>query len=375
MNDRDGGAAETAISPFIYEGAPVRVVFGSGTRSALPAECDSLRARNLVLVSTPDQEASARDVVAGLGERVVAVLPIAAMHTPFEVTEQALKLLKAVSADAIVAVGGGSTIGLSKALSVRTGLPQIVLPTTYAGSENTPLLGETQDGQKTTRSAATIRPRTVIYDVDLTLTLPAPLSCTSGINAMAHAVEALYAVDANPITSLMAEEAVASLASALPGIVVNPKDIGPRSSALYGAWLAGTCLGSVGMALHHKLCHVLGGSFALPHAETHTVVLPHALAFNAPCAPQAVRALRRALGVADPALGIFELEGRLGVSRSLRELGMKEDDLGRAADLVVANAYRNPRPIERDIILALLRSAWAGEPPVPIMTELRSLHP
>ena len=198
-----------------------------------------------------------------------------------------------------MAIGGGSTTGLGKAIALRTDLPQIVLPTSYAGSEMTPVVGQTSGGIKTTQSSPKILPEIVIYDVDLTMTMPPKLSATSGINAIAHAVEALYARDRNPVISLMAQEGIRTLAQALPKICAQPDDRAARTDALYGAWLSGICLGAVGMALHHKLCHTLGGSFNLPHAETHTVILPHALAYNAPAAPDAMARIATALGVRD----------------------------------------------------------------------------
>jgi alcohol dehydrogenase class IV len=197
------------------------------------------------------------------------------------------------------------------------------------------------------------------------MSLPPALSGTSGINAIAHAVEALYAQDRNPITSLMAEEGIRALAGALPALVRAPGDRDARERALYGAWLCGTCLGAVGMALHHKLCHTLGGSFDLAHAETHTVVLPHATAFNAPAAPSAMAAIARALGRADvdAAAGLYALAGEVGAHRALKDLGMPEAGIGRAADLALASPYWNPRPLERGAVRDLLARAWAGEPP------------
>ncbi len=238
------------------------------------------------------------------------------------------------------------------------------MPTSYAGSEMTSILGETRDGLKTTQSSPKILPETVIYDVDLTMTMPPSLSATSGLNAIAHAVEALYARDRNPIISLMAQEGIRSLARALPRIKTDANDIDARSGALYGAWLCGTCLGAVGMALHHKLCHTLGGTFNLPHAETHAVILPHAVAYNAPAVPQAMSEIAQALGADDAALGLFHLAGELGVRRSLREIGMREDDIDRAADLAVANPYWNPRPVEHGGLRRLIARAWAGASPL-----------
>jgi alcohol dehydrogenase class IV len=297
-----------------------------------------------------------------LGDRCAGVFSGAVMHTPVEVTTAALATLRELGADGVVAIGGGSTIGLGKALAVRTGVPQLAIPTTYAGSEMTPILGETSGGHKTTQNSLDILPEAVIYDVELTLGLPAALSGTSGINAIAHAVEALYAQDRNPIISALAEQGIAALAAALPVIATAPSNRDARGQALYGAWLCGTCLGAVGMSLHHKLCHVLGGSFDLPHAETHTVVLPHAVAYNAAAAPDAMTQLARALG-GSPATALYDLAGRVGAQRSLQALGMPASGLDRAADLAVANPYWNPRPIERAAIRALLERAFTGEPP------------
>ena len=282
---------------FVHESLPARVVFGAGALAELPAEVERLDLRRALTLATPQQRESADRTAALLGGRSAGVFTEAEMHTPVDVTERALQVVRKRGVDSLVAVGGGSTTGLAKAIALRTDLPQIVAPTTYAGSEMTPILGETKDGVKTTIRDRKVLPEVVIYDVDLTLTLPRLLSATSGLNAIAHAMEALYARDGDPIVSLMAEEGVGAFAAALPRIVADPGDREARADALYGAWLCGSCLGAVGMALHHKLCHVLGGSFDLPHAETHAVILPHAAAYNAPAAPEAMARLARALGV------------------------------------------------------------------------------
>ncbi len=247
------------------------------------------------------------------------------MHTPVEVTEEAIGIVRDSAIDGTVAIGGGSTTGLGKAIAVRTDLPQIVIPTTYAGSEMTNLLGETAKGEKKTRRDPKIRPETVIYDVDLTLSLPPALSATSGMNAIAHAVEGLYARDGNPIIRLMAEEGIRALGKALPAIVRDPHDRDARSDALYGAWLCGMVLAGAEVALHHKLCHVLGGSFDLPHAETHAVILPHVAAYNAKAAPEAIARVARALGVSDAAPALFDLDVATGAPTALRDIGMPED--------------------------------------------------
>src|SRR6185312_5435248 len=220
------------------------------------------------------------------------------------------------------------------------------------------ILGETKDGLKTTQKSPKILPEVIVYDVDLTLPLPPGLSTSSEMNAIAHAVEGLYTQDANPIVSLMAEEGIRALGAALPRIVRDPADVEARSDALYGAWLCGVVLGSVGMALHHKLCHTLGGTFDLPHAETHTVVLPHAAAYNAPAAPGAMARAARALGVTDAPQGLYDLAKGLGAPLALKDIGMPEAGLDR-----VANPYWNPRPIERAAIRALLDDAFHGRRP------------
>ena len=360
------------MRPFVYNALPARVVFGVGTIRQVAEEVRRLGCRRALILSTPQQQGEAERLAAQIGDLAAGVFAGAVMHTPVEVTEQAMGHLRDLGADCTIALGGGSTIGLGKAIALRSDLPQIAIPTTYAGSEATPILGETEQGRKTTQRSLRVLPEVIVYDVDLTLTLPPGLTTTSGMNAMAHAVEALYAQDANPVTSLLAEQAIAVLAQALPRIVKNRGDRAARADALYGAWACGTCLGSVGMALHHKLCHVLGGSFGLPHAETHTVMLPHATAFNAAAAPEAMACIARALAATDAAQGLFDLGGELGAPRSLREIGMPENGLNEAADIAVMSPYWNPRPIERDTIRALLQDAWDGRPPdraYPTLTE------
>ena len=356
------------MDSFEYNANPARVIFGSGSIQKLPAEIQRLNKHSPLLISTPEQVQQAKDLEKILQKASInaaGTYTKATMHTPSHITADAQQYLSTVSADCLVSIGGGSTIGLGKALSVRTGLPHICIPTTYAGSEMTPILGETQDGVKTTRSDATILPGTVIYDVDYTMTLPVGLSATSGVNAIAHAVEALYAANRNPILRLLALEGIRALAAALPVIVdSDPKDAKARAQAQYGAWLCGTCLGSSAMALHHKLCHTLGGTFDLPHAETHTVVLPHALAYNAPALPKETRDdLAAALpgSEGDPIRGLNVLLGRLKVKRGLKELGMKEEGVDRAAELATQKAYPNPRELEREKVREVIRRCWAGE--------------
>jgi maleylacetate reductase len=355
------------MQDFVYQTAPMRVVFGAGKLRQLPEELTRLGVSRALLLATPRQNAEVADISGLIGGRLAGVFTGAVMHTPVDVTDRAMAKIREVDADCIVAIGGGSTTGLGKAIALRTDLPQIVLPTSYAGSEMTPILGETSGGIKTTQSSPKILPEVVIYDVDLTMAMPARLSATSGINAIAHAVEALYARDRNPIISLMAQEGIGTLAHALPRICAQPNDKAARSDALCGAWLCGVCLGAVGMALHHKLCHTLGGLFNLPHAETHTVILPHALAYNSAAAPDAVARIAAALGMPDPALGLYDLARRLGAPQSLHAIGMPESGIDQAADLAVTNPYWNPRAIERTAIRDLIARAWRGEPPETVV--------
>ncbi|MBV9626654.1 MAG: maleylacetate reductase [Xanthobacteraceae bacterium] len=348
---------------FTYTQLPGRVVFGVGALDHLPREIELLGATRALVLSTPEQEVQAENVAKRLGTRCAGVFPRAVMHVPIEVARAARDEAKRLGADCAVAIGGGSTTGLGKAIALESALPILAIPTTYAGSEMTPIYGLTEGGLKKTGRDRKVLPKTVIYDPTLTLGLPVGLSVTSGFNAIAHAAEGLYAEDANPIMSLMAEDGIRALAHGLPAIVKNPKDLEARSECLYGAWLCGAVLGAVGMALHHKLCHVLGGTWNLPHAETHTVVLPHALAYNADAAPDAMRRLERALGAPRAAQGVYDLMKALGAPLALKDIGMKQAELDRAAELATTSPYFNPRPIDRQGIRALLDNAFSGRRP------------
>ena len=351
------------MSPFTYQPNPSRVVFGAGALQHLAREIDALGACRALILSTPGQAASAQRVADLLGERSAGVFAKAAMHVPLEVAREAREEARRLGADCAVAIGGGSTTGLGKAIALDSGLPILAIPTTYAGSEMTSIYGLTEAGVKKTGRDARVLPRTVIYDPELSLTLPIGSTVTSAFNAIAHAAEGLYAFDANPIVSLMAEEGIRAAAAALPRLVRDPHDLGGRTDMLYAAWLCGTVLGAVSMGLHHKLCHTLGGSFNLPHAEVHTVILPHALAYNAAHAPEAMQRIARALGSASAAAGVFDLARRHDAPTALKDIGMPADGLDRAADLAVQNQYPNPRPLERAAIRELLQRAFEGTRP------------
>ncbi len=348
---------------FTYTANPTRVVFGAGTLQHLAREIDALGARRALVLCTPEQIDAAQRVAMLLGERAAGIFPRAAMHVPIETARQARAEAQRLGADCAVAIGGGSTTGLGKAIALDSGLPILAIPTTYAGSEMTPIYGLTEGGLKKTGRDARVLPRTVIYDPELSLTLPLGMSVTSALNAIAHAAEGLYAHDGNPITALMAQEGIRALAAALPRLASDARDLDARSQALYGAWLCGSVLGAVAMGLHHKLCHTLGGSFGLPHAEVHTVILPHALAYNASHAPEAMARIARALGAHDAAQAVFDLAAAHGAPTSLRAIGMPEGGLDRAADLAATTPYPNPRPLERAALRALLQRAFDGAKP------------
>ena len=351
------------MKQFVYNALPGRVVFGAGALAQLPAELERLGARRALVLSTPGRGEDARRLAASLGARTAGVYDKAAMHVPLAVAEDARRVARELGADCCVALGGGSTTGLAKAIALETGLPIVAVPTTYSGSERTTVYGLTAGGLKRTARDARVLPKTVIYDPALTLGLPPAVSAASGMNAIAHCVEALYAQDANPITSLMAEEGIRALAVALPLIIKDQNDLNARSDALYGAWLAGVALGSTGVALHHKLCHTLGGSFNLPHAETHAIVLPHAARYNRDAAPEAMARVARALGAGDAPSGLYDLEVKLNLKMRLSDIGLRETDLERAAKIALESPYPNPRPVEYAGVLALLRAAYEGRRP------------
>jgi len=349
---------------FVYSSLPYRVIFGIGAIDHVADEAARIGKRALVL-STPEQRDAATDIVRRLGARAVGIFSQAAMHVPVVTAAAATAHARALAADFCVAIGGGSTTGLAKALSLQAGLPSLVIPTTYAGSEVTPLWGMTENGVKKTGRDLIVLPRAVIYDPMLTLSLPAGLSTSSGMNAIAHCVEGLYAVNGNPIVSLMAEEGIRTLAASLPEIVRSPNNVEVRSAALYGCWLGGTVLGAASIALHHKLCHSLGGAFNMPHAETHTAVLPHAIAFNAPAAQDAMERAGRALNVlpANVPNALYDLAARLGAEMALKKLGMPAGSIDQVVELAMQNSYPNPRPITAGGIRSLLERAYEGLPP------------
>jgi alcohol dehydrogenase class IV len=360
VGNRAAPLAGKVLKPFVYSGLPSRVVFGSGSVKKLPEEVERLGGKRVLLISTPGRAAMVLSISKEL--KIAGTFDKAVMHTPIDAVNLAREMAKSLQADCCVAVGGGSTIGFGKAIALTSGLPIVAVPTTYSGSEMTTIWGISEGGAKKTGRDPKVLPKAVVYDPELTLDLPAAVSAASGMNAIAHCAEALYAHDGNPIVSLMAEEGIRALCISLPEIIKNLRDSEARSNALYGAWLAGCTIATTSVALHHKLCHVLGG-FGLPHAETHAIVLPHALKYNRDAAPEAMGRISRAIQSDNAVQGLWNLERQLFLPMRLADIGMKEADLERAARIAVEAPYPNPRKVEYDPLLELLRNAWEGRRP------------
>ncbi|MCC5948736.1 MAG: maleylacetate reductase [Nitriliruptoraceae bacterium] len=349
---------------FVHDALPGRIVFGAGrAQRDLSAEVERLGGARVLVLTTARERRAVEALTAALGERVAARFNDVRPHVPVEVATQARALAATHRVDLLLAVGGGSAVGTAKAVALTTGLPILAVPTTYAGSEVTPIWGLTEDGRKTTGRDEVVLPRTVIYDAALTTTLPATLSAVSGLNAVAHAIEAFWAPGRTPVADALAETSIRSLARGLPGVVADGADLGARGQALLGAWLAAASFAVAGSGLHHKICHVLGGAFDLPHAQTHAIVLPHVLALNAPYVPGASDRIAGALGAEDAVTGLGALARALGAPDALRDVGLEQTRIDEVLDDVVALAPSdNPAPVDRDTVRALILAAWAGPP-------------
>ena len=348
---------------FVHDNLPQRVCFGSGEAAAhLGAEIENLKAANVMVIAD-----KAEQDIAGT---VTAQLPVAlryddvVMHVPVEVAARARDAAAAAAADALVSVGGGSTTGLAKAIALTTGLPIVAVPTTYAGSEATPVWGLTEGARKTTGTDPRVLPKVIVYDAALTVTLPVPMSVASGLNALAHCVDAMWAPNADPINAAFAAEGIRSLRTGLPKVVTDPFDLDGREHALYAAYLSAAAFASAGSGLHHKICHVLGGKYNLPHAQTHAVVLPYVLAFNAPHAPEAERRIAGAFATNRAIDGLEDLRRELDAPHALRDFGFSEDAIPEAADAILPSVPPgNPRPVTAGDLRRLLRAAWSGADP------------
>jgi maleylacetate reductase len=348
---------------FRHEQTATRVVFAAGALAGVPAGAAELGASRVLLIAGRSANGPADIVAAGLGEcvagRITTVLP----HVPADLAAEAEAAARRVDADLLLTIGGGSATGLAKVLALRLSIPILAVPTTYAGSEVTPIWGMTDAAGKRTGRDVRVQPKVVVYDPELTLGLPADVTAASGMNALAHCVEACYAPDASPITTLVAEEGVRVLTAGLPRCVDRPHDLDARAEVLYGAWLAGWSLGTATMGLHHKLCHVLGGLFDLPHAPTHSAVLPYATAYARGWAGAVLARVAVAMGAPDAASGLWDLAQQLGAPTSLGALGLGVENIGAVIDAVLADPPRNPRPVDRAGLDTLLGAALQGERP------------
>jgi alcohol dehydrogenase class IV len=350
------------LPSFAYDALGGRVVFGVGAVEHLGEEVDRLGGRRVLAIAG---KRAVDGLVERLGGRWAASFTDVQQHVPVEAAARAVAAAAEAGADCLVAMGGGSATGMAKAVALEHPAPIVAVPTTYAGSEVTPIYGLTGPEGKRTGRDPRVLPRTVVYDPALTTGLPAAVTGPSGMNALAHCVEALYAPGANPVTSLLAEEGARALHRGLPLAVADPSDLAARSDALLGAWLAGTALASAGIGIHHQLCHLLGGAYRLPHAELHAVVLPHAVHFVTPAARPQLARLAGSLGVDDVAGGIWDLGRLLGTPASLAELGLAEAELDRAAGQAVARVVQTPRRAGVSELRALLEAAWRGGRPPP----------
>ncbi|WP_299611177.1 maleylacetate reductase [uncultured Tateyamaria sp.] len=340
-----------------------RVLFGSGLRHTVAEEVARLGCQHALVLSTPQQCDSAMAIAETLGDKAAGIFARATMHTPVSVTDEAVAHLRDVNADCIIAIGGGSTTGLGKAIALRTGVPQIVIPTTYAGSEATPILGQTENGVKTTLTDPQVQPEVILYDPELVTSLPTAMTVTSALNAIAHAAEALYAQNRTDHSDALALEGMQHFADGLPAVLQNPTDTEAREKTLRGAYACGAVLGQVGMALHHKLCHTLGGSLNLPHADTHAIILPHAIHHNAQAVPDLLKPVTDIFSGTAPGPSLHAFATKMNAPLALQDLGVTEAQLDHAADLATQKPYPNPAPITRDGIRHLLQAAWTGTAP------------
>ena len=353
---------------FTYEALPGRVVFGVGAgREKLVEEVIRLGAERMLLVATEREMEFAEELAAPLGDRVVGVFTNVRPHVPVEVATAARELARRIGADCLLSIGGGSTTGTAKAIALELPLPIVAVPTTYAGSEMTPIWGLTEAQRKKTGTSVDVLPKAVVYDPELTISLPPFITGPSAMNAMAHCVEAFYGPGANPITSLLAEEGIRALARGVPVAVTSPEDLEGRSKILYGAYLAGAALAVAGAGIHHKICHILGGAYDLPHAEMHTIVLPHGVAFNEPAIPEVMERVAGALGKwgkNGAATGLYDLTESIKAPTTLKDIGMKEENLDQAVGLVLAAVPEdNPRPVDEAGVRNILENAYAGRRP------------
>jgi maleylacetate reductase len=344
------------LAPFIHDAPAQRVVYASGAIGATAEEAERLGLTRALVIATPGSGArlGAR-VVEMLGNRAAGLHAEAVIHVPRSVAAAGLKAARASGANGLIAVGGGSAIGLAKSIAHEIGLPILALPTTYSGSEATPIFGLTEGERKVTARDSRVLPRTVIYDPELVLGLPAAVAAASGLNAIAHCVEGLWIPERTPATVAYAVEALYRFARHLPRAVAAP-DADARGECLVASWLAGAVL-TAGTGLQHKLAHVLGG-YGLPHAETHAIILPHVARFNLAQAPDARARMAAALQADDPADALAAMLQGFPIPQRLRDVGFDHGKVDDAAAQVAALGLKFPRAVSADDARALLTAAY-----------------
>jgi maleylacetate reductase len=349
------------IAGFTYRSDPIRIVFGAGAISTLRAEADVHKMSRLIVLCSKSRTELARRVTASVADRCAAICDASEPNMPRAAFDRVMDDLKRFNVDGFIVFGGGSPIGLAKAAAAATKLPYIAIVTTYSGSEMAARWRIGVAGNQQSGDDVAALPATAIYDPELTLDLPVRMSAASGMNAMAHAVESLYGIDTNPVVQTMAEEAVRRLGASLPRMVDNPRDLAARTDVQYGAWLAANFRAEVG--LEHAIAQRVRQWFDLDHAGAHAVATPYAIGFNAAAAPEAMERIKRALGVSDAARGLYDLNVRLGLPTGLKGLGMREEDIGKAVEVVSAVKISHPRPVAKADLAEVIRQAYFGEPP------------
>jgi maleylacetate reductase len=357
------------VQPFTHVSMPSRVIFGAGSVTALAAEVEALDARRVMFCCTPSRVPEVEKLAATLGDRFAGICDAAKIFVPLTAVEPGRAMAAKLNADCLVSYGGGTAVGLAKAIALEAGMPIVSIVTTYSGSETTALQGIIgHDGVRTNYNDMRMLPRALIYDPELMLDVPQDVSIASGFNSIAHAVSSYLSKDANPIANMFSENGIRAMSSALVLLAQNPLDVDARGDALHGAWLCGMTLMSSGTTIHHKMVHVLGGGFNLPHGPTHAIVLPHSTAYNRTAAPDAMRGIARAFGSedADAPRALFDLLGKSGATEGLKDLGLAESALDEAADRIMIDRYFNLRAYDRGAIRASLQDAWEGRPPAAV---------
>ncbi|HKA82142.1 MAG TPA: maleylacetate reductase [Xanthobacteraceae bacterium] len=341
---------------FVHDLPSQRVVFAPGALVRVAEEAERLGLARALVIATPGSGVRlGKRIVENLAGRAAGLHAQAVMHVPKPVADAGLAAAREAKADGLVAAGGGAAIGLAKIIARDLGLPILAVPTTYSGSEATAIWGLSDGERKFTGKDMRVLPRTIVYDPELTLALPAATSAASAMNAIAHCVEGLWVPDRTPFLAALATDATRRFGIYLPRVIAAGTDLEARGECLVAAWLAGTVL-TAGTALQHKLAHVLGG-LGLPHAETHAIILPHVTRFNLAAAADARARLADALG-GDGADRLAAMLRGFPIPQKLSEVGFDRGKIDFVADEVAAMAIKMPRPASAEDVRGLLAAAY-----------------